>query len=181
MGAVGSYLRHIETSADRDDFNKSLRGLGPEQPSAEAIKQAHEEALRADQANLDTLETQANADAFIVAHPELKDTVANARLLLNQARTMFGDNGPITVDQWDAAYQHLRTKTDFLDLDAKKLAEQQREASHQRYVEQKATEAARIFNLPEAALEAMSLEDIRRLDAQERQREMQRRGEEGGF
>lgn len=181
MSGVGSWMRHVETSADRDEFNQSLRGLGPEQPSAEAIKAAHQEAQRADQTRLDTLETQANADAFIIAHPEVKDNIANARLLLNQARTMFGEDGPITVDQWEAAYQHLRTKTDFLSLDAKELAKQQQAASRQRYADQRASEAARIVNLPQETLESMSLEEIRALDAQERQREMQRMGEAGGY
>ena len=41
--------------------------------------------------------------------------------------------------------------------------------------------ANRIVNLSPEQLESLSLEEIRRLDAEERQREMQRRGEEGGY
>src|SRR5258708_1760573 len=136
MGSVGSYLRHIPNSADKDPFNVGARvRLGdpnaqldlndPDNIPAEHIKAAEKAALREDKSHQDLLETKANADAFISTHPELKDSEPNARLLLNQARTMFGEDGPITVDQWEAAYQHLRVKTDFLVFNAEALAKQQ--------------------------------------------------------
>lgn len=194
MGAVGSYLRHIQNRADKDPLNLGARAAigdpnaieqldlnDPDNLTAEQIKAAHEAALAADRTHQNLLETQANADAFISAHGELKDSVANARLLLNQAKTMFGEDGPITVDQWEAAYQHLRSKTDFLAFNADALAKQQKEASRQHYAASRAAEAKRIVNLSEQQLETMSLEDIRRLDAEERQREMERIGEQGGY
>jgi hypothetical protein len=161
----------------------AIAQLDPNDPDnipAEHIKAAHNAALREDKSHQDRLETQANADAFIAGHPELKDSLPNARLLLNQARTMFGEDGPISVDQWEAAYQHLRVKTDFLAFNADALAKQQKEASRQRYADSRAAEANRIVNLSEQQLETMSLEDIRRLDAEERQRELQAAGERGG-
>lgn len=197
MGSVGSYLRHVQNSADKDPFTIATRAAigdpnaiaqleqldqnDPDNVPAEHIKAAHEAALRADRTHQDLLETQANADAFIAGHPELKDSIANARLLLNQARTMFGENGPITVEQWETAYQHLREKTDFLAFNADALAKQQKEASRQRYAESRAAEAKRIVNLSQDQLENLSLEDIRRLDTEERQRQMQAAGERGGL
>jgi len=127
----------------------------------------------------DRLETQKNGDAFIAVHPEVMDNTANARLLLNQMNTMFGE-GLHTLDHFEQAYEYLRTKTDFLKLDRNVLAAQQRQAANQRYAQARAAEAARITNLSEAALEALPLEEIRRLDAIERQRQMQEAGERGG-
>src|SRR6266849_5845245 len=100
----------------RTEFDEMLRGSGPEQPSAEAIKAAHEEALLADQAHLDRQETVKALDAMAMGHKELCDTRANGELLLNQANTMFG-KGRHTVAHFEAAYQYLRTETNFLKID----------------------------------------------------------------
>ena len=190
VGTLG--YSYIANRADEDQFNIKTRAfigdpdalghLDPNDPdnlTAEQIKAAHAAALREDQAQKDRLETQANGDAFIAEHPEFVDTVANAQLLVNQMNTMFGE-GLHTVDHFEQAYEHLRTKTNFLKLDNAVLAAQQRQAAKQRYAQARAASAARITNLSEAELENMSLDEIRRLDAIERQRQMQEAGERGG-
>ena len=58
--------------------------------TAEQVKAAYNEALRADQAVQDTLENQKNGDAFLAGHPEFVDTIPNAKLLTNQMDTMYG-------------------------------------------------------------------------------------------
>jgi len=196
MGAVGSFLQNIPRVNDpnRDPLNLGARAslgdpnaiaaLDPndlDNIPAEHIKAAHNAALAADRTHQNMLDSKANADAFIAAHPELKDNRANGSLLFNQAHTMFGEDCVITVDMWEEAYQHLRTKTDFLAFNADALAKQQKEASRQRYAASRAAEAKRIINLSEEQLENLSLEDIRRLDAEEHQRQMQEEGERGGL
>jgi hypothetical protein len=148
--------------------------------TAEQVKAAYEAAVREDKSHQDRLETQKNSDAFVVQHPEFVDNEANGQLLVNQARTMFG-NGLITIEMYESAYQYLRENTNFLRLNKVVLAAQEKQAAKQRYTNARAAEAARITNLSEAELEAMPLDEIRHLDAIERQRQMQRIGEEGGW
>lgn len=163
--------------------NSVFRHATPEsepQLTAEQVKAAYEAAVREDRAAQDRLETQANGDAFIAVHPEFMDTVPNAQLLVNQARTMFGKEGLITVEMFEQAYQYLRVNTDFLKLDRNVLAAQQKQAAKQRYAQARAAETRRITNLSEAEVEALPLEEILRLDAMERQQQMQAAGERGG-
>jgi hypothetical protein len=190
---VGSFGNsYIQSQADKDQFNiktraalgdpEALEMLDPNDPdniSAETVKAVHEAALREDRAAQDRLETQKNGDAFIAVHPEFLDTVANAQLLVNQMNSMFGE-GLHPIEHFEQAYEYLHTKTNFLKLDKTVLAAQQKQASKQRYADSRAAEANRITNLSEAQLEALSLEEIRTLDALERQKQMQLAGERGG-
>jgi|SRR5579864_2349337 len=171
VGTLGNY--HIPTAQEMLDPDN------PENLTAEQIRAAHTLALREDKANQDRLETQKNADAFVAEHPEWIDNQANSQLLVNQAKTMFGD-GLLTVDNFESAYRYLREHTNFLALNKTVLAAQQKQASKQRYAAQRAAEANHITNLSEAQLEALPLEEIRRLDAIERQKQMQLAGERGG-
>jgi len=144
--------------------------------TAEQVKVAYEAAVREDQAAQDRIETQKNADAFIAGHKEFVDNVANSQLLLNQARTMFGD-GLITVPMWEQAYQYLREHTDFLKLDKKELANQQKAAARQRYEQEKLRSAVPT----EEEMYAMPIDELRRRDAIATQERMRRIGEEGGW
>ena len=191
---VGTFgYSYIQNQADSDQFNiKTRAAMGdpnaieqldpndPENLTAEQVKAAHTLALREDRATQDRIETQKNAEAFLSEHPEFLDTVPNGQLLVNQARTMFGE-GLLTVDNFEAAYEYLRTKTNFLALNKTVLAAQQKQASKQRYAAQRASNAKRITNLSEAEWETMPLEEIRRQDAIESQKRLQAQAERGGF
>jgi len=183
--SVGSYLRHIETSADRDEFNQNLRrahdGLGPVLPqqTAEEIRATYEEALREDQAYLDRQETKKSLDAFAMGHKELCDTVANGQLLLNQANTMFG-KGVHTVAHFEAAYNYLRTETDFLKIDKTVEAAQRKLAAKQHFEAETARTAQRAFN-PNADYDTMSLDEIRNRSDEVLREEMQIVGNRGGY
>ncbi len=184
MGAVGSYLRGVPNSADRDEFNQNLRrahdGLGPVLPqqTAEEIRATYEEALREDQAHFDRQETIKSLDAFAMGHKELCDTKANGQLLLNQANTMFGE-GLHTVAHFEQAYNHLRTKTDFLRIDKTVEAAQKRQAAKQHFEAETARTAQRAFN-PNEDYSVMSLEEMRQRSDEVLLQEMQAAGERGG-
>jgi len=167
-GIYGNSVVHYESTDNEPEL------------SAEQVKAAYNAAVREDQAAQDKLETQKNADAFIEVHKEFIDNTANAHLLLNQMNTMFGE-GLHTIEHFEQAYEYLRTKTNFLKLDAKEVEKQRSAAARQRYADARAVEANRITNLSEAELEALPLEEIRRLDAVERQKQMRRIAEEGGW
>lgn len=184
MGSVGSHLRHLESSADRDEFNINLRrahdGLGPVRPTltAEEIKVAYEEALREDQAHIDRQETIKSADAFTEGHPEFVDCTANCKLLFNQVQTMFG-KGLHSVAHFEAAYQYLRTETNFLKIDKTVEAAQQRQAAKQHFEAEKARTAQRAFN-PNVDYDSMPLDEMRRRSDEVLLQEMQAAGERGG-
>ena len=189
---VGSFGNsYVHNQADEDQFNirtrasmgdeEALRRLDPTHPDnipAATVKAVHEAALRADKAAQDRVETQKNADAFIAAHPELIDNKANAELLLNQARTMFGD-GAITVDNWESAYQYMRTNTKFLKFDATELEKQRQLEAKKRYDAAQARVAERTFN-PNANYDELSLEELRNRADEETRQQMQIAGERGG-
>jgi hypothetical protein len=190
VGTFGN--SYIQNQADSDQFNirtrafmgnpEALEMLDPNDPdniSAETVKAVHEAALREDRATQDSAENKKTADGFVACHPEYVDNYANAQLLLNQMNTMFGP-GLHTADHHEAAYEYLRNNTDFLKLDKTVVAAQQKQAVKQRYADSRAAEAKRITNLSEAELEALPLEEIRRLDAIERQQQLQLAGERGG-
>ena len=176
--------RHVETDAQRDPFNHRVMAFlnddaseldDSEKLTAEHIKAAALLAEREDQAKADRLASQQAADAFVAGHPEYDDkSEANAHLLLNQVETMFG-KGLHTIKQWEAAYEYLRTNTNFLKLDAKELSKQKKAADKARF------DAAQNPVTPSVQeLYEMPLDDLRRLDAVENQKRMQRAGERGG-
>lgn len=180
MSGLGSFGRHVPNAAENDPLNLRLIGGNldelplHERLTAEEIKAAALLAQREDQATQDRIETQKNGDAFIAGTPAFIDNTANAHLLLNQARTMFGD-GVITVSQFQSAYESLRTRTKFLKLDPKELAKEQQAAAKQRF------DAAQNPTTPsEQDLYDMPLEDLRRLDAVENHNRMQVAGERDG-
>ena len=143
--------------------------------TAEQVKLAYEEAARADRDTQDRAANQQTGDAFVAGHPEYVDNQANASLMQHEMNTMFGE-GLHTLEHFEMAYASLR-KTNFLSLDRTVLAAQAKQSAKQRY----ATESARIAGPTEEEMYAMPLEDIRIAHAQENQRRMQRRGEEGGW
>jgi hypothetical protein len=189
---VGSFGNsYVQNQADDDQFNIKTRAamgdpdaiaqLDPNDPSnisPETIKAVHAAALREDRAAQDRVETKKNADAFIAAHPELIDNTANAQLLLNQARTMFGDK-EITVDNWERAYEYLRTNTNFLKLDAKEVENKRQAAAKQRYATEKARVAERTFN-PNANYDELSLEEIRNRADEETRKQFELEAQRGG-
>lgn len=178
------YLRHVPTQDDPFDvrvkafLNDNSEGLTPEDRlTAEDIKAAALLAEREDRNKQDILETQKNADAFIAGTPAFIDNTANAHLLVNQARTMFGD-GVITVPQFQSAYEYLRTRTDFLKLDQKELAKERKAADKARF---DAEMAQRSAGPTEEELYSMPLDDLRRLDTIENHRRMRAEAERGGL
>jgi len=181
---VGSYLRHLQNPADNDPINdgarRSLDGLGASKPraTAEQVKEVFEAAQREDQAQRDRFETKKNADAFIAGHPEIIDSDVNAQLLLNQVNTMFGDVLH-TVDHWEAAYDYLRTRSNFLKLDKTVLAAQQKQAAKQRFDSEKARTTAITFD-PNDDYSSMSLEEIKARAIEAHQREFELAGQRGG-
>lgn len=133
---------------------------------------AYEGMCRAD-VNLTTIHE--NADTFIANHPEFKDTEANGKVINRTLKAMFGDVVH-TSEQFEAAYEVARANN-LVELDAAQIAKQKAAATQQRAK----AERGRIANLTEEELETMPLEEIRRLDTIERQRQMQREGERGGL
>jgi len=132
--------------------------------TAAQVKQAYEAALAEDQAAQDRVQNQLDGDAFITVHPEVIDNLANAKLFVHEMDRMFGP-GRHPIAHFEAAYESLRA-SNFLALDQKELAKQQKAASKQRYQTAKVLSA-----MPsEEELYAMPLEDLKRLDAQERQK-----------
>jgi hypothetical protein len=165
---IAAAHRDREMIQQQDDILKTI--------PLETLRVVADRAAYEDKTQQDRLATKKNADAFIAVHPELIDNKSNAFILLNQARTMFGD-GELTVNNLEDAYQYLRDRTDFLKLDAKELAKQQKAQAKAHYE----TERARSVRPTEQELYDMPLEDLRRLDTIDNQKRMQRIGEEGGW
>jgi hypothetical protein len=175
--AVGSYLRHLpQHNLDNE----------PEL-TAEQVKLAYEEALRADQAHQDAIGSQKNGDAFVAAHPEFVDCRQNALLLLNQMNTMFGE-GLHTLEHFEKAFEYLRTKTGFLKLNQAELAKQQRADAKQRYEQELALSTNdawkhELHELPpsrQQELETMPLQDLRILAETEHRKNFRLAAERGG-
>lgn len=179
----GDFNRNLPaTSAEADPFNIRIRGFlddnmpeGPENAPAEEVKRWAEHFQREDKAAQDRVENQKIADAFVAGHEEWVDNKANAELLLNQMNTMFG-KGLHPLEHFEAAYDYLRTNTNFLKLDQKELEKQRKAADKQRYD----AERARSVTPSEQELYELPLEDLRRLDAMENQSRLQAAGERGG-
>jgi hypothetical protein len=183
MGAVGSYLRHIENSADRDEFNINLKrahdGLGPitPQPTAEQIKQLVEEAQAADETRATN---KRNADDFCALHPEFLDHDRNGAQFNATLDAMFGTNIAYTLDQFERAYA-VCCANNSLELDRAVLAKQEDAAAKERAKAARARRAAETRVFSEAELESMSLEDLRKVENQAIQKRNQKLGEEGGY
>ncbi len=82
----------------------------------------------------------------------------------------------INEEQFESAYNVARANN-LLELDKAEIVKQQQADSNRR----SKAERARIVNLSEEELETMPLEEIRRLDAIEYQKQMQQAGERGGL
>jgi hypothetical protein len=181
--SVGGYTRNVNLQEDpfdarvrafKDDSFDTLED-NPENWPKEKVKAAAEMFQRADQSQQDLIATGLNGDAFIVAHPEVKDTPANGQLFKHELNRMFGDCLH-TVDHFEAAYESLRA-SNFLALNKAEVEKQQKAAAKQRYE----AERARSVEPSMDELYSMSLDDLRRLDTVANQERMQRRGEEGGW
>ena len=115
-----------------------------------------------------------NALTFFALHPEFADTPQNGVAINRTLKAMFGDDVP-TIEQFETAYQ-VACANNLLKLNQAEIAKQAKAALKQRAT----AERSRIVNLPQEQLETLSLEEIRHLDALERQRELQAAGERGG-
>jgi hypothetical protein len=183
MAGAHDYTRY--TQAEDDPFNKRIRAFRDDSIDSlpdsfenwpkEKIKEAVEGVIRADQRQQDIAATGQNGTSFVALHEEYLDTPANGQLMNHQLRTLYGET-LYTLEHFEAAYQALRA-SGFLALDKKKVAEQERAAAKARVQ----AELARSVPKSEDELYSMPLEDLRRLDAIENQKRMQRRGEEGGW
>jgi hypothetical protein len=152
---------------DKDDAN-------PENWSAAQVKAAAEMFQRADQKTQDRIATGENGTGFVANHKEYIDSDANAELMKHELTVMFGDV-LWTPQMYEEAYESLRT-TKFLALNQTEDAKRQKAIAKQQYEEQRAASVEPSIE----SLYQMPLEDLRRLDAVENQKRMQRRGEEGG-
>ena len=142
------------------DTRRRLDGLGPIKPqlTAEQVKQAYEEALRADETR--TIKSQ-SADNFVALHSEFLDTPKNGKLMSDTLKAMFGDCA-YTTEQFESAYNVLRVSNS-LDIDkAEEVKQQQKAADAKRksLIKDRADASARVFN-PNADYEILSLEEIR--------------------
>ncbi len=137
-----------------------------------AKQRAAFEGMRRADANITTINE--NANTFVADHPEFKDTEANGKAMNRTLKAMFGDVMH-TPEQFESAYKVARANN-LLELDGAEITKQAKAANQQRVN----TERSRIVYRTEAELESMSLDEIRRLDAAERQRQMQQAGERGG-
>ncbi len=181
---------------NRDPYSSRISGTGSfgnaifhpqdadieQELTAAQVKAAYEAALAEDQAAKDKVQNQLDGDAFITAHPEIKDTVANAKLFVHEMDRTFGP-GRHPIAHFEAAYESLRA-SNFLALDQKELAKQQKASAKARYDASYATDKERIvanaFD-PNDGYETISLEEIRKRADEEVRHQMQRRGEEGGY
>jgi hypothetical protein len=157
------------------DTRRRLDGLGPSSPqlTAEQVKQAYEEALRADETR--TTKSQ-SADEFLALHPEFLDVPKNANLMNDTLKAMFGDCA-YTTEHFQAAYNVLCV-SDSLDIDKAEVAKQQQAAANvqRKTAIKKVTDAAaRAFN-PNVDYENESLEELRARANEE----LQKAGERGG-
>lgn len=177
------YTRYTQTKDDpftarvkafkRDDASELEDS--PENWSAEKVKAAAEMFQRQDQKQQNTVANREMADVFIAEHPEYIDSGVNGRLMTHELRRTFGE-GAYTLAQYEQAYESL-CNSNFLNLDEKIVREQQKEAARARAQ----AERARSVTPAEQDLYEIPLEDLRRLDAIENQKRMQRIAEEGGW
>lgn len=176
--SAGNYTRTIDTQ--EDPFNTRVRATldgeeldqdNPENWSKEKVRAAAEMFQRADHRVLINKE---NADAFLAQHPEFLDTKSNAEKMNAILDSLYGERA-YSSEEFETAYR-AGVATKSLTIDEAELVKQQQRAAD----EQRAQGTQSVTPTMEE-LETMPLEDLRRLDALENQKRMQRRGEEGGF
>ena len=139
------------------------------------MKEAVEGIQRADQARQDAAAERQTGDTFIAGHPEYVDNEANAKLMQHELFNRFGA-GRHSLEQFEQAYEALRA-SNFLALNKVEVAKQQKAAAKQRYE----AERARSGTPSEDELYSMDMDSLRRLDAVENQKRMERIGAEGGW
>jgi len=142
------------------DARRTLDGLGPTKSTltAEQVKQAYEEAARAD---VKRSTINQNADEFVALHSEFLDTENNGTLMNEMLRNLFGDCA-YTIEHFETAYQALRV-TNALDINKAEVVRQQQEAAdaqRKAALKNRADAAARKFN-PANDYESMSLDELR--------------------
>jgi hypothetical protein len=182
---------YIQNQADDDQFNiktraymgdpEAQRMLDPNDPdnlTSEQVRAVYEAAVRADKIQQDEATNIENGKAFIAGHPEYIPSEANNQLMNHELKSKFGLR-EYTLAEYDHCYASLRA-SNFLKLDKTVVAAQQNQAAKQRYADGRAAEAKRLTNLSEAELLDLPLEEIRRLEAIERQKQLQMAGERGG-
>jgi hypothetical protein len=157
------------------DTRRTLDGLGPSKPqlTAEQVKQAYEEALRADEKR--TIKLQ-SADEFVALHPEFIDAGKNGKLMADTLKAMFGDCA-YTTEHYEAAYNVLRVSNS-LDIDQAEVVKQQQKAADAKrkaLTKDRTDVAARAFD-SNANYENVSLEELRARANEE----LQLAGERGG-
>jgi hypothetical protein len=200
MAGAHDYVRYTqseETDPLNQRINASLNGTLDELPDvfenwdAPHVRAAIEGLQRADQSHQDAAENQKTGDAFVAGHPEYIDTKANAALMQHEMNRMFGP-GLHTLEQFETAYESL-CASNFLKLNQAEVAKQEKAADKQRYEAERArTEAARARRFTPAqrgqsvtpeedAVYAIPLEELRRRDAIENQKRMERIAQEGGW
>jgi len=165
ISGVGSFGNYVPPRENPDDAQEL---------TAAQIRQAYSAAIAADQSAQDIIQNQLDGDAFIAVHPEVKDTVANAKLFVHEMDVRFG-KGRHPIEHFEAAYESLRA-SGFLALDEKEVAKQQKAFAKQHYDVAKALSVTPT----EEEMYALPLEELRKLDAQERQKQFQLSGERGG-
>jgi len=181
---VGSYLRHIPSAAEKDEFNegarRALNGLGPSptQPTAEQVKMVFEAAQREDQREKEKVISAENAAVWLSGHPEFEKTAANISLMNHELQSRFGLR-EYSIEDYEIAYESL-CASNFLQLNKTVLAAQKHQTDKQRYEAAKARTAAIAFD-PNKNYDELSLDEIRKRAADDTRRQMQRRGEEGGW
>jgi len=145
--------------------------------TAAQVKIAYEAALSEDQSAQDRVQNQLDGDAFITAHPEVKDTVANAKLFVHEMDRMFGP-GRHPITHFEAANESLKA-SGFLALDQNVLAAQQKATAKQRYKTEREHIATETFN--ESVAESLTLDELRRRADEEVRQQNRSAGERGGY
>ena len=185
QGRAPSYLRP-NNPADEDPLNVGARAalnLAPDQRFNDSSELFEEwspekqrrafEGLQREDAKRIALDKAATD--FVTLHPEYVDNNSNGKKM-NDALVARHGNRVFTVEEFEQEYRVLRANNN-LTLDQATIVKQQQAAANQRAK----AERSRIVYRTEEELETMPLEEIRRLDAVERQKQMQRVGEEGGI
>jgi hypothetical protein len=178
-GSYGNAIVHREENEFDTQVRARLRGGSTfddssprfEDWSPEKQRASYEGLQRAD-ANVN--DQRENADTFLALHPEMPDTTANAQALNRTLEALYGKR-VYSVVEFEKGYEVARANN-LLHLDKNELAKQAKAATQQRAK----VERSRIVYRTEEELETMPIEEIRRLDAIERQKQMQEAGERGG-
>ncbi len=181
VGSYGNAFVQREENEFDIDTRRRLDGLDPlnsekfEKWSPERVKEAALGFARADSTRI---EQKANADLFVALHPEFIDVNENGQTMNRTLEALYGDR-LYSVAEFEKAYDVCRANNS-LTLDKAEIVKQQQAVANQRAKaarEQRAA-ATRVFS--EAEKENMSLQDLRKAETREIQRQMQQAGERGG-